>query len=83
MVRTQIQLTEKQARELRRQAGLRRMSVAALIRGHIDRGLQLERNDLAAKYGRAARVVGKFKAKLGLSDASVNHDRYLNESGRW
>ncbi|MGH9412670.1 MAG: ribbon-helix-helix protein, CopG family [Terriglobales bacterium] len=82
MVRTQIQLTEEQARRLRRQAHEDRVSVAEAIRRYIDQGLQAEQvkhDDLAAKYDRARRSAGTAHALQGETDLSINHDRYLEE----
>lgn len=85
MVRTQIQLTEEQARTLRKQAHEDHVSVAEIIRRYIDRGLaaeQARRDDLAAKYARARRIIGSVKTHHGETDLSVNHDRYLEEDFR-
>lgn len=85
MVRTQIQITEQQARFLRQQAHDDRVSISEIIRRAIDQTAAAERarrDDLAAKYARASRVVGSAKALRGETDISVNHDRYLEEDFR-
>jgi hypothetical protein len=83
MVRTQVQLSEVQARALRTRARSRGVSQAELIRQFIDRGLAGEKESLDLLFERAARVIGKFKDKSGVRDLAENHDRYLNEAGRW
>ena len=64
MIRTQIQLTERQARELKRRAAERGVSMATLIREAIDR--MLEEGDSSGRWQRALSVVGKFRS--GQSD---------------
>lgn len=60
MVRTQIQLTDQQARRLRAQARDRGLSLAEVIRRCVDKGLAEEMPDGATLYDRTARVVGRF-----------------------
>jgi len=78
MVRTQIQLTEEQARELKRLARERDVSVAALIRESIDEVIRsrgtLSRNE---QVSRALAAVGAFRS--GKGDISDRHDEYLAE----
>jgi hypothetical protein len=80
MVRTQIQLTEQQARRLRAEARDRGVSLAEMIRRCVDKGLADEGTDRATLYERAARVVGRFPDRRGTRDVSGNHDRYLDEA---
>jgi hypothetical protein len=79
MVRTQIQLTEEQARALKTLAAEQRVSVAELIRQSVD---QLIRNSDkmsdAERRKRAMAVVGMFHS--GQHDISTRHDDYLAES---
>jgi len=77
MIRTQIQLTAAQHRTLKRLAAERGVSMAALLRSLVDRGLETEASDLAARWERASRLVGAFRSKEG--DLSTAHDRYLAE----
>lgn len=79
MVRTQIQLTEQQARRLRAQARERGVSLAEMIRRYVENGLAEDAPDRAALYERAARVVGRFSGR-GAHDVSSKHDRYLDEA---
>lgn len=80
MVRTQIQLTDQQARRLRAPARDRGLSLAEVIRRCVDKGLAEEMPDRAALYDRAARVVGRFHDRRGARNVSSKHDRYLDES---
>lgn len=78
MVRTQIQLTEQQARRLRAQARERGVSLAEMIRRCVEKGLAEEAPGRAELYERAARVVGRFPDRRGARDLSARHDRYLD-----
>jgi uncharacterized protein with von Willebrand factor type A (vWA) domain len=80
MVRTQIQLTDQQARRLRAQARERGLSLAEIIRRYVDKGLSDETADRAKLYERAARVIGRFRDRRGARDVSSKHDRYLDEA---
>ncbi len=80
MVRTQIQLTEQQARRLRAQARERGVSFAETIRRFVDRGLAEEAASRARLYQQAARVVGRFPDRRGARDLAREHDRYLDEA---
>ena len=73
MIRTQIQLTEEQARELKRIAAERGISVAALIREAVERTVSVDSGP--ARWRRALAVVGRFGS--GKKDISGDHDRYL------
>jgi hypothetical protein len=78
MVRTQIQLTEEQAKRLRELSATRRESVAALIRKAVDQFIITGNPDRSALYRQAKTVVGKYKSESG--DISIHHDRYLEEA---
>jgi hypothetical protein len=80
MVRTQIQLTERQARRLRGRAHERGVSLAEIIRRYVDKGLAEEAPDRAALFDRAARLVGRFRVRRGARNLSSQHDRYLDEA---
>jgi 16S rRNA U516 pseudouridylate synthase RsuA-like enzyme len=73
MIRTQIQLTEEQARELKRIAAERGISVAALIREAVAKTLAAD--DRPARRRRALAAVGRFGS--GRRDVSAERDRYL------
>lgn len=75
MVRTQIQLTEQQARTLKRLAAERGTSMAALIRDAVERlSGELEARD---PRERARAAIGAF-AGDGANTAE-DHDRHLDE----
>jgi len=78
MVRTQIQLTEKQLEDLRKIATESGQSIAELVRLGVELYLQSRQApDRKAIRERAMRSIGKFKS--GLSDVGLNHDQYLAE----
>jgi predicted DNA-binding protein len=73
MIRTQIQLTEEQARRLKAIAAARGVSVSALIREAVEKAVAVD--DGPARRQRALAAVGRFRS--GRSDVSAEHDRYL------
>jgi len=77
MVRTQIQLTQEQARRLRAKAREEGVSLAELIRRCIDTELAQGRPNRAQLYKRAARLVGRFREP---SDLATGHDQYLEDA---
>ncbi len=79
MIRTQIQLTEGQARTLKRLARQQQRSVAELIRQSVDLYLA-SRGELPLdqQYERATAVLGKYRS--GDADLGRNHDQYLAEA---
>jgi plasmid stability protein len=74
MIRTQIQLTEDQARRLRIVAKERGVSVAAVIREVLDRHLTSAERGLSARAKMIASV-GGFHS--GRHDVAERHDDYL------
>jgi hypothetical protein len=77
MIRTQITISEQQARRLRRLAADRGVSMARLVREAID---AYAPDDAAARALRRERVLaaaGRFDS--GLTDISERHDDYLAE----
>ena len=82
MVRTQIQLTDQQARRLRAQARERGLSLAEIIRRYVEKGLSDDASDRGGLYDRAARVIGRFRDRRSARDVSSKHDRYLDEAVR-
>jgi hypothetical protein len=79
MVRTQVQLTPEQARRLRGMARQQGVSLAQLVRQSVDRLLNDERLRPAARYARAAKLVGAFPDRAGAKDLSRRHDAYLDD----
>lgn len=79
MVRTQIQLTAEQARDLKKIALSRRVSVSELIRKSVDDLIKSKsRTDAEEMKKRALTVVGKYRS--GKKDISRKHDVYLTEA---
>ena len=79
MIRTQIQLSEKQARALKDLAVRRNVSVAELIRQAVDEQLRAAGTiDPEERKRRALAAAGRFHS--GLTDLSTEHDRYLAEA---
>jgi len=79
MVRTQIQLTEDQAKALKRIAGARHLSVAELIRRAVDAMIKTSLSvDPEEKLKRSLEIAGKFGS--GQRDISKRHDFYLSKS---
>jgi len=78
MVRTQIQLTEEQARSLREIARARDSSIAELIRTSVDGVLRSEPGpSREERRRRAIAAAGTFHS--GVTDLSTDHDRHLGD----
>ena len=79
MIRTQIQLTESQAKVLKERARLEERSVADLVRASVAeyhaRHPARDRSELAR---RARGLVGRYHSKR--PDLAENHDRYLADA---
>ena len=79
MVRTQIQLTENQAKALKKIAQSRHLSVAEIIRKAVDTLIKSSSViDTEERHKRAMEIVGKFGS--GKQDISKKHDLYLAEA---
>ena len=78
MVRTQIQLTSEQYRQVKRIAREEGVSLAEVIRRFIDAALGKNGGARSALYDRAAGLVGAFHAAE--RDLSAKHDRYLEDA---
>jgi predicted DNA-binding protein len=76
MIRTQIQLTEEQARQLKVLAQRRGISMSELIRQTVEH--IIEEDD--ARWRRASAVVGRFRSAS--RDISTQHDEYLAQDYR-
>lgn len=78
MIRTQIQLTEEQARRLREEARREHRSMADLVRESVAEYLAkrpgVSREKLEA---RARGLAGSFRS--GYADLAEDHDRHLDE----
>lgn len=75
MLRTQIQLTEEQARALKEMASREGVSMAELIRRGVERIIQ--ESDRRDRRQRALSMLGRYRDSA--TDVSINHDRYLDE----
>jgi hypothetical protein len=79
MVRTQIQLTEDQAKKVKKIAAHRGVSMAEVIRDAIDGVIRPEAGTVPEdRRKRALDIVGKFRS--GKGDVSKRHDAYLAEA---
>jgi hypothetical protein len=79
MVRTQIQLTEKQAKALKKLALSRQLPMAELIRQGVDAILiSPVVLDAEEKRKRALAVAGRYRS--GKRDISREHDKHLAEA---
>lgn len=81
MVRTQIQLTEDQAKKLKRLAHSRHLSMAELIRQAVENLIKTgSAADAEERRQRALDIIGQFSS--GRHDVSREHDKYLAEAFR-
>jgi predicted transcriptional regulator len=81
MIRTQIRLSEEQARAVRRIAAARRISVAELIRRAVDDWVRATITvDPDDQRRRAIAAAGRFSS--GQRDVARRHDRYLARAYR-
>ncbi|MDH5202942.1 MAG: ribbon-helix-helix domain-containing protein [Nitrospirota bacterium] len=79
MVRTQIQLTEEQARAIKKIAISRHLSVAELIRQAVDAMIKSSAIiDTEERRKRAIDIAGRFSS--GKHDISREHDKYLMDA---
>lgn len=77
MIRTQIQLTEEQARRVKRLSRERGVSMAEVIRSFVEVGITEEAPRRDSAYARARKVIGRFPDRAGARDLSREHDRHL------
>ena len=78
MVRTQIQLTQRQADALKQVAARRGLSVAELIRQSIDR-LLMQAGERSEEELRAKALAAAGRFRSGRSDVALRHDEFLGE----
>jgi hypothetical protein len=78
VIRTQIQLTEEQARRLREVAAAQGVSLASVIREAVDRYVQ-DGSGLERRWMRALAVRG-YRDVTRAGDVAADHDRYLSEA---
>lgn len=78
-VRTQVQLTKKQAKALKIRARNEERSMADLVRESITEYLaRRPGSDRRALLGRARALTGSYHS--GCRDVAENHDRHLDEA---
>jgi hypothetical protein len=84
MVRTQIQLTEEQHRQLRRWAARLGISLAEAVRRCVSERLSAEKSVSGRKamVREALAVFGKYEDPDGLKNVAVDHDGHLAEAYR-
>lgn len=81
MIRTQIQLDERQLAALRSRAAQEGVSMSELIRRGVDLLLaSAPGGNAEERIKRAMAVAGRFRS--GVPDLSTDHDRYFMEDGR-
>jgi hypothetical protein len=79
MIRTQIQLSEEQARTLKEMAAKYETSMADLIRQAVDEWIRSAGAvDREERKQRAIAVAGRFHSDY--TDLSIAHDRHLAEA---
>lgn len=79
MVRTQIQLTEEQAKQIKRIAASRGVPMAEVIRDAVEGTIRSSAIVISEeRRNRALEIVGKFKS--GKKNISRKHDSYLAEA---
>lgn len=79
MVRTQIQLTEKQAKALKKLASSRQLPMAELIRQGVD-AILISPVVLNAKEKRKRALAAAGRYRSGKRDISREHDKHLAEA---
>lgn len=79
MIRTQVQLTGKQAVELKQLSAARGRSISALVREGVDQLLRsAESVSRSDRMRRAASVFGKFRS--GRPDLADRHDDHFADA---
>jgi predicted Ser/Thr protein kinase len=79
MVRTQIQLTEEQAKKIKKIAASRGAPMAEVIRDAVEGAIRSGAGTVSEeRRKRALEIVGKFRS--GKRDVSKKNDAYLTEA---
>lgn len=81
MVRTQVQFTEEQRRQLKSRAARLGVSLAEVVRRCVDERLSADKSlsGRKAMVREALAVFGKYEDPEGLSHIATDHDRHLSE----
>jgi len=84
MVRTQIQLTEEQYRQIKRWANRLGISLAEAVRRCVADRMAAEKAlpDRQTLVREALAVCGKYSDREGETRVAVDHDRHLSEAYR-
>ena len=82
MIRTQIQLSEQQARQAKAMARREGVSMAEILRRGLDRLIAEEEPSRADRWAEAEALVGAFVDAAGPRDVAARHDAYLDEAYR-
>jgi hypothetical protein len=77
MVRMQVQFSEEEVRVLRRVAAARHLSISAVVREAVERGV-VNRDDRVEAITRAKAVFGKYRS--GCGDLAQRHDDHFAEA---
>lgn len=77
MIRTQIQLSESQARRVRAAARREGVSLAEVIRRCVDQVLDAEEPDEDRMYEAAMALAGRYEDREGATDLALHHDDHL------
>ena len=81
MIRTQIQLTEEQAKKIKKIAVSRCVPMAEVIRDAVEGTIRSSADVISEeRRKRALEIVGKFRS--GKKNVSRKHDSYLAEAWR-
>jgi hypothetical protein len=78
LIRTQVQLTARQHRELHSLAARRRASLARLVREGVDKLLASEGGE--DRWAKLNRAVGSLHDRRGATNVARRHDRYLPDA---
>ncbi|MHB1193616.1 MAG: ribbon-helix-helix domain-containing protein [Longimicrobiales bacterium] len=82
MIRTQIQLSEEQARRAKAMAHREGVSMAEILRRGLDRLIAEVEPSRADRWAEAEALVGAFVDAVDAHDVAARHDAYLDEGYR-
>ncbi|HSW31635.1 MAG TPA: ribbon-helix-helix protein, CopG family [Longimicrobiales bacterium] len=82
MIRTQIQLSDEQARRVKAMARREDVSMAEILRRGLDRLIAEEEPTRADRWAEADAMVGAFVDAARARDVAARHDAYLDEAYR-
>jgi hypothetical protein len=81
MIRTQIQLTEEQAKILKKIANKKNVSLAELIRQGVNT-LMRSSGEITIEERKRRAIIAAGRFHSGKKDISTKHDEYLTEAFR-